>query len=78
MLRYLYKLWLTGIVAILAVCGYCLYFFLWAVRAMKKFIMMVVTVFLLLALCLAGAAAWSFNHYLMPDKAETAKRESVR
>jgi len=45
---------------------------------MKKFIMMVVTVFLLLALCLAGAAAWSFNHYLMPDKAETAKRESVQ
>ncbi len=36
---------------------------------MKKFIIMVVTVFLLLALCLAGTVAWSFNHYLLPDKA---------
>jgi len=77
MLRYVYKLWFTGIVAILAACGYCLYGFLWAVRAMKKFILTVVTVFLLLALCLVGAVAWSFNHYLMPDKAATAKPMSV-
>jgi UPF0755 protein len=73
MLRYVYKLWFTGIVAILAACGYCLYGLLWAVRAMKKFIVMVATVFLLLALCLAGTVAWSFNHYLMPDKAAIAR-----
>jgi UPF0755 protein len=73
MLRYVYKLWFTGIIAILAACGYCLYWLLWTVRAMKKFILMVVTAFLLLALCLAGGAAWSFNHYLMPDKAAVSK-----
>jgi len=44
---------------------------------MKKFIMMFITVFLLLALCLVGAVVWSFNHYLMPDKAEVAKRALV-
>jgi UPF0755 protein len=78
MLRYVYKLWFAGIVAILAACGYCLYGFLWAVRAMKKFIIMVITVFLLLALCLAGTAAWSFNHYLMPDKAAVARPVPVQ
>jgi len=78
MLRYVYKLWLTGIVAILAACGYCLYGLLWVVKAMKKFIVKVVTIFLVLALCLAGTVAWSFNHYLMPDKAAVAKPVSVQ
>jgi UPF0755 protein len=39
---------------------------------------MVATAFLLLALCLAGAAAWSFNHYFMPDKAAVSKPVSVQ
>ncbi len=77
MLRYIHKLWFTGVVAILAACGYCLYAFLWVITAMRKFIVKVITVFLLLALCLVGAAAWSFNHYLMPDKAMAAKPVSV-
>jgi UPF0755 protein len=40
---------------------------------MKKLLVIVTSVFLVLALCLAGAAVWSFNYYLMPDKAAIAR-----
>jgi UPF0755 protein len=78
MLRYVYKLWFTGIIAILAACGYCLYGFLWAAMAMRKFIVKVAAVFLILALCLVGGAAWAFNYYFMPDKAVAALGEAVQ
>jgi len=72
-LKSLYKLCLTGCVALLAVCGYCLYCFLWIGRLIMKKFQFVLTVILLALLIAIGSAAWLFNYYFMPMKSVRAE-----
>jgi len=68
MLKSLYKLCLLGGVALLAVCGYCLYCLLWTGRLIMKKFQFVLTVTLVALLAVAGSAVWLFNYYFMPMK----------
>jgi len=64
----MYRLLLTGIVALFALGGYCLYGLLWVYRLMIKKLFFAVTVLFFLLLVMLGGAAWAFSHYLMPMK----------
>ena len=72
-LKSIYMVWFTLTILILAVCGYCFYGVLWMGRLIVKLLGKIVTLLLVLALCVAGVAVWSFNYYFMPVKAEAAK-----
>ena len=71
-LKSLYKLCLTGCVALLALGGYCLYSLLWMERLIMKKFQIVITAVLLALLVAAGSAAWLFNYYFMPMKSSGA------
>jgi UPF0755 protein len=76
-LKSIYKVWFTLTILIIAIGGYCFYCVLWTGRLIVKLLGKIVTLLLVLALCVAGVAVWSFNYYFMPVKAEAAKNESV-
>lgn len=44
-LRNIYRLWLTGVILLLAACGYILYSFLWVVQLMRRMIKFSLVVF---------------------------------
>jgi UPF0755 protein len=69
MYRAVCKLWFTGVLAVLALGGYCFYGLLWIIRVLGKFMKFVkrfVAIFLVLLLAAAGVAVWMFNHHIMP------------
>jgi len=73
MINLIYKLCLTGIIALLALGGYCLYNLLWVYRLMMKKLFAAITVLLVLLLIALGSASWAFNHYFMPMNTATSQ-----